>query len=91
MPYELFYDPVFEKQVKKLDQPLQRQVLRKVAELVGNPFIGKPLSYGLKNHRSLRVGVYRVLYLIKGNQVVVAEVEHRGKAYYYLHELSDET
>jgi len=81
MSYNIFYSTISVKQIKKLDKPLKIQVLKKIAELKENPKLGKPLGNILKNKRSLRIGKYRVLYSIKGTDVVIAEVGHRKEIY----------
>ena len=42
---------------------------------------GKPLRGSLKAVWSLRVGDYRVLYLVEGERVVILKIAHRNDAY----------
>jgi mRNA-degrading endonuclease RelE of RelBE toxin-antitoxin system len=42
---------------------------------------GKPLRKSLLGFRSLRVGEYRVIFLIKGKTVEVYMIAHRSRVY----------
>ncbi len=81
MSYNIFYSTKSEKQLKKLDKQTKIQILKKVAQLGKNPYLGKPLRNVFKNYCGLHIGKYRVLYLIRGKDIVIAKVEHRKKAY----------
>lgn len=53
-------------------------------KLTANPIhYGKPLRYGKSGQRSLRVGDYRVIYVIKPdtNQVIILAIGHRRDIY----------
>lgn len=44
---------------------------------------GKPLRYSWKGHRRLRVGDYRIVYRINGDQqmVIIVAIKHRKDVY----------
>lgn len=42
---------------------------------------GKPLRKSLRGYRKLRVGVYRVIFRITGNKVLVFIIQHRSVVY----------
>jgi len=42
---------------------------------------GKPLSRSLAGHRKLRVGEYRVIFMIEGCEVKVRAIGHRREIY----------
>ncbi|MCX5783511.1 MAG: type II toxin-antitoxin system RelE/ParE family toxin [Elusimicrobia bacterium] len=44
---------------------------------------GKPLSGSLAGHRRLRVGDYRVIYRVVGNEVRILEIAYRGDVEHY--------
>ncbi len=46
-----------------------------------NPERYKPLRYGLKGMRSARVGKWRIIYRIEGNEILVLSIAPRKKAY----------
>ncbi|PIU21815.1 MAG: hypothetical protein COT15_00390 [Candidatus Diapherotrites archaeon CG08_land_8_20_14_0_20_34_12] len=56
---------------------------RFLATLGAKPEIGKPLSNVFKNHRSLHVGKFRVIYSYLENtkEVLIANIKHRKHAY----------
>ena len=54
-----------------------------ILSLADDPFRGKPLRGRLRERRSLRVGVYRVIYRFEPRTkvVTVETVRHRSEAY----------
>jgi len=42
---------------------------------------GKPLRHSLSGMRSLRIGDYRVGYVVDGANVIIQRIEHRRDAY----------
>lgn len=76
--------------VKKSDIPNLshdiRAIIKKAIEkrLTIDPMgYGKPLRYSLKGHRRLRVGDYRIIYRIDGqnHKVIVIAIKHRKEIY----------
>jgi len=51
---------------------------RLTADPVG---IGKPLRYNLKGYRRLRVGDWRVIYRIEGDNVIICDIGDRKDVY----------
>ena len=81
MSYNIFYSSKATRQLKKLNKPIKIQIMKKISELEKNPELGKPLGNILKNKRSLHTGKYRVVYSIKEQEIIIAKIEHRDKAY----------
>ena len=81
MAYEIEYSSKALRQLKKLDKPTQKQVLKSIEKIAENPMLAKPLSNIFKNYRSEHSGKHRILFSIKGNLVIVAKIEHRKKVY----------
>jgi mRNA-degrading endonuclease RelE of RelBE toxin-antitoxin system len=54
-----------------------------IDELGRSPLAGKPLRGRFADRRSLRVGVYRILYRFdrRSKPVTIETVRHRGEAY----------
>jgi mRNA interferase RelE/StbE len=71
----------FEKNFKKLDGKTQGRVKDAVLSLKDEPDRGKSLTGDLAGEYSLRVGTYRILYIIQGDDVVVETVRHRRDVY----------
>ena len=81
--YEIFFQPVAERFLKKLDQKERLNVLNKLEELKENPKKGKPLSGNLSGLFSLRIGKYRALYAVIENRLIISvlKIAHRKKVY----------
>ena len=78
---KIFYSSEFIKQIKKYNKNVQIQIIKKLKQLENNSELGKPLKNVLKNNRSLHIGKYRVVYSIKGKEIIVAKVDHRKDVY----------
>ena len=64
---------------KSVKERLRREIERK---LMTRPIeFGKPLRYSLKGCRSLRIGDYRVVYLLEDDLVTVVKIGHRKEVY----------
>ncbi len=71
----------FEKNFKKLDSKTQARIKDAVLSLKDEPDQGKSLTGELAGEYSLRVGTYRILYIIQGDDVIVETVRHRRDVY----------
>lgn len=81
MNYKIFYSTEAVKQIKKLNKPIKIQMMKKIIELENKPELGKPLGNVLKSKRSLYIGKYRAVYSIKGEEILIAKIEHRKRVY----------
>lgn len=81
--YKIVFAPTALKQFKKLQRNIQLRIAGGIAKLAHDPFLGKQLKGELKEYRSLRVGIYRVVYFIRHQkiQVEIIRVAHRRQAY----------
>jgi mRNA interferase RelE/StbE len=80
--YSVFLHPKAAKELQDLDEPLRSRVKESLMELRTSPTqVGKQLK-GSK-YWSLRVGDYRVIYQISGenSRVVVLFIGHRSDVY----------
>jgi len=71
----------FEKNFNKLDDKTQARIKDAVLKLKDEPELGKSLTGDLAGEYSLRVGTYRILYVIQGDDVIVETVRHRKDVY----------
>ena len=73
MQYSIIYDTRLKKSLKQISSPDLKIIKKNIEKkLPNNPKkFGKPLKNTLKNHWSLRVGKYRVVYEIKDKEVIV--------------------
>ena len=82
--FEVGYDPRAVKDLKKLDRPVARRIVRAVDGLATDPrpASSRPLV-GYPDLRRLRVGDYRVIYTVRDAELVVLALHlaHRGSVY----------
>ena len=83
MSYHLFYHPDVTKDLAQLPKNIKNRIGKAIeARLINDPFnYGDPLKRSLQSFRKLRVGDYRVIYKVEGNQVIVLKIGHRKEVY----------
>jgi mRNA interferase RelE/StbE len=84
--YNIEISPIalkFLERLEKNKKNISQRIIRAIDSLKTNPFIGKKLLGDLANFRSLRVGEYRILYLVIEKQVLiqVVKIAHRREVY----------
>lgn len=81
--YEITLSSPAEKFLKKLDNPIQQRIIRKLKKLKENSRLGKPLTATLAGLWSLRVDKYRIIYKIIENRLIimVLDISHRKNIY----------
>lgn len=81
--FDAQYHPKIIDDLKRISAPIKKDIQRAIEEkLTTTPeFFGKPLQFSLKGLRSMRVGDYRVIFVLAGNVVRVVLIEHRSIAY----------
>jgi len=79
----LYQDDVIKNHIPKISGPAKSIIKNSIeSKLVSDPIsFGKPLRYSLKGHRRLRVGDYRIVYRIDGNDVIIVAIKHRKDIY----------
>jgi len=83
-PWRLVYHPqVIEEDIPGLDPPVRKRIRRAIeARLLTAPHeFGKPLAYNRAGIWSLRVGDWRVLYVLRENEVWILRIGHRSEVY----------
>jgi mRNA interferase RelE/StbE len=75
--------------MKGLPDKNLHQIENGLSELSSDPKTGKPLKGELKGYWSFRVGIYRIIYLIKFHEIVVEvlRIQHRRDVYEKLRRL----
>ena len=84
MIFEILYHPLVDRDdVPKLSQEWKAKIQKAIQErLTTHPEIyGKPLRRSLKGLRKLRVGDYRVVFLLEKNLVKIVGIQHRSVVY----------
>ncbi|KAF5411054.1 MAG: type II toxin-antitoxin system RelE/ParE family toxin [Euryarchaeota archaeon] len=85
--YTVIVSRTFQKQFHSLQDKLQERIKNALKELEINPNQPragadiKPLKKTKPQKHRLRVGGYRIIYLIEGKTVYVIEVFRRGRGY----------
>ena len=79
---KIIFSNKFKKEHKKIKDNAKRiKLIKKLQNLTKNPFLGKPLKYKLKNHRSLRISPFRIIYRVEKNKIIINYFEHRKEVY----------
>jgi len=79
---EVVWTRGFEASFKKLkDRKTKERVIKQIEKIIKDPEIGKPLRYGLRGERSIRVTPYRVVYKMEGETLYLLMFFHREKGY----------
>ncbi len=81
MSYTLVISPKLLKKLEKLDRATKERILDAIKEILENPEKFKPLRYELKGLRSARVGKWRIIYRIEGEEVIILSIGHRKNVY----------
>ena len=88
MAYRLFYHPaVLAEDFRIINRNLQLRITRAIEQrLATEPaYYGEPLRHHYKGYWKLRVGDYRVIYQMVGQEVWVYRIGHRKEVYAGLH------
>ena len=82
MNYNLVYTRKAEKDIKKLDSSIKSRIGNALLKLQDNPLLySDKLSDPALGTYKFRIGDYRVIFDIEGNDVVVLRVGHRREIY----------
>ena len=89
--YTIKFTEEARKKIKKLDPQIKLIIKKAVESLSDNPYKGKPLSYELAGLYSLRTSDYRIIYMVKGEEliIIVISIGHRREVYKKLKALID--
>ena len=81
--YQVIVPPKVVKEISRLDKRYKEAIGARIDSLSTNPLVGKKLDPPFVYLRSLRVGVYRIIYQVnKQNETIyVSTAGHRGKVY----------
>ena len=80
MAFRLEIKPKARKNLDKIPANYRSRIVAKLSEITINPFSGKALSGDRKGQYSIRIWPYRIIYIIRKQEliIVVVEVDHRG-------------
>jgi mRNA-degrading endonuclease RelE of RelBE toxin-antitoxin system len=79
---EIIFSDDFRKEFKKIkDKTTRLKIIKQLRKLSESLEVGKPLKYDLKNHRSVRVAPFRIIYRIEQDKIIINCFDHRKEAY----------
>ncbi len=82
MAYSLVYKKSVQRDLKKLSRAEANRVLEKVEEELSKNAEAYPVLRGqFAGLRKYRIGEYRVIYAILGNEVLILRIGHRKDVY----------
>lgn len=70
----------FKKDVKRLDLFLREKLNKQIKKIISNPQVEKPLRYK-RGERSLYIKPFRLIYAIRGDELILLKFDHRKKVY----------
>ncbi len=73
---------LFLKQTKNLDNLILQKLKRQIFKIVKNPNVGKPLKYK-RGERSLYIKPFRLVYAVRGDEIILLKFGHRKNIYKY--------
>ena len=84
--YNIEISPIalkFLERLEKSNKNISRRIVAAIDSLKTGPFIGKKLLGELSGFRSLRVGEYRILYIVIEKRVLIqiVKIAHRREVY----------
>ena len=78
----IVYTQKFEREVRKIrDNSVKDRLRKQVERIAENPEFGKPLRYGLKGERTIRIQPYRLIYAVQGDRLILLRFENRKDVY----------
>ena len=79
---EIIFSEEFKKDFRKVkDKTTRLRLISHIKKLEHLPESGKPLQYDLKNHRSVKMPPFRIIYRIEQNKIIIVCFDHRKDVY----------
>lgn len=80
--YRVFYKKSVERDLRRLDKPVARRILDSIETGLAADPLGNPVLRGqFAGLRRCRVGDFRIVYAILGDDIVILRVSHRKDVY----------
>lgn len=83
-PYRLLYKKPAAKEIQKLPKHIQKRLKAKLEWFIQHPdplSLSEPLTKPADAQFRFRVGVYRILFDLEKNNIVILKVQHRRDVY----------
>ena len=79
---EIIFSEEFKKDFKRIkDKTTRLKLIKHIKKLAELPESGKPLKYELKNHRSVRIPPFRIIYRLEKDKIIINCFDHRRDIY----------
>ena len=79
---EIIFSEEFKDEFNKIkDKSVRIKVIKHIKKLAELPESGKPLSYELKGHRTVRVPPFRIVYRLEKDRIIINCFDHRKNVY----------
>jgi len=79
---EINFSREFKKDFKKIrDKSTRLKLIKHIKKLAELPESGKPLKYELKNHRSVKIPPFRIIYRLEKDKIIINCFDHRKDVY----------
>ncbi|MDE1762430.1 MAG: type II toxin-antitoxin system RelE/ParE family toxin [Candidatus Micrarchaeota archaeon] len=79
---EVIWTDSFRDDVSRIrDNSVKEKIRKHVEKILGDSQIGKPLRYGMKGERTIRIAAYRLIYKKEGAVLILLRFEHRRGVY----------
>jgi len=79
---KILYKSSVGRDLKHIDSKSKEKLLSQIRSvLAGSPRIGEPLRGEFQGLLKTRVGDYRVIYTVVGEDVLILRIRHRSKVY----------
>jgi len=69
---ELIFSLEFQDEFRKIkDKMIRIRIIKQLKKLQEIPEAGKPLKYEWKNHRSIRIPPFRIIYRLEQDRIII--------------------
>lgn len=83
MPFQLLYHPEVRADIANINEKLKTRIKKAIETrlAVAPQQYGEPLRKTLKGYWKMRVGDYRIVFKISGNEILILAILHRKTVY----------
>lgn len=79
---DIIFSDEFRDEFRKIkDKTTRIRIIKQIKKLELIPEAGKPLQHNLKNHRSLKIPPFRLIYRIEQDKILINCFDHRKDVY----------
>jgi len=78
---KILFSKTFIKKMKRYELGLRKRIMDAVSKLPHEGDIKKLKGHQLKNLFRLRIGKYRVIFMVREKEVLILDVDNRGDIY----------